>query len=70
MISVRLSEDVERRLASLAEKTGRSKSYYVRLAVEEFLEDREDYLMALSALERGAARVPLDQVVKELGLDD
>jgi RHH-type rel operon transcriptional repressor/antitoxin RelB len=70
MISVRLPETTERRLASLAERTGRSKSYYVRLAVEEFLEDREDYLRALSVLEQGNPRVPLDQVIKDLGLDD
>jgi len=70
MISVRLPDAVERRLASLAEKTGRSKSYYVRVAVEAFLEDREDYLLALSVLEEGHPRVPLDKVVKDLGLDD
>ncbi len=70
MISVRFPDTVEHRLASLAEKTGRSKSYYVRLAVEEFLEDREDYLLALSVLEKGNTRVPLDQVVKDIGLDD
>ncbi len=70
MISVRLPEAVERRLASLAEKTGRSKSHYVRLAVEEFLEDREDYLLALAVLEKKNARIPLEKVVSDLGLGD
>jgi RHH-type rel operon transcriptional repressor/antitoxin RelB len=70
MISVRLPESVERRLASLAEKTGRSKSYYVRLAIEEFLEDREDYLLAVSVLEKNNPRVPLEDLVRDLGLDD
>ena len=70
MLSVRLPDVVERRLASLAEKTGRSKSYYVRLAVQEFLEDREDYLLALSVLEKRNDRISLDKVVSDLGLDD
>ena len=70
MISVRFPDIVEQRLASLAEKTGRSKSYYVHLAVEEFLKDREDYLLALSVLEKGNARIPLEKVVSDLGLDD
>jgi RHH-type rel operon transcriptional repressor/antitoxin RelB len=65
-----LPESVERRLASLAEKTGRSKSYYVRLAIEEFLEDREDYLHALSVLEKNNPRIPLEDLARDLGLDD
>ena len=70
MISVRFPDAVEQRLAALAKQTGRSKSHYVRLAVEEFLEDREDYVLALSVLEKGNDRISLDKVVSELGLDD
>lgn len=34
------------------------------------LEDREDYLLALSILEKKNPAVPLDKVVKELGLEN
>ncbi|MBI4666256.1 MAG: ribbon-helix-helix protein, CopG family [Nitrospinae bacterium] len=69
MLSVRLDEKTEKRLDKLAEKTGRSKSYYVRKAVQQFLEDREDYLAALAALERGEPVTSIAELRKELGLE-
>ena len=51
MIAVRLEEDLEKRLEHLSHETGRSKSYYVKQAIENYLDDREDYLLALSVLE-------------------
>jgi RHH-type rel operon transcriptional repressor/antitoxin RelB len=45
--SVRLPENLEARLVYLAEKTGRSKSYYVTKAIQNFLEEQEDYLLAV-----------------------
>ena len=35
MVAVRLPQEMEDRLAILAEKTGRSKSFYIRQALEE-----------------------------------
>ena len=42
MLTIGLSEQIERRLEKLAKKTGRTKSYYVREAVEEHNDDLED----------------------------
>ena len=53
----------------LAKKTGRSKSYYARLAIRQFLEDREDYELGVAALERKEPRISLDELERELGLD-
>ena len=39
--SVRLSDDLEARLERLARLTGRSKSFYVKHAIEEQIEDLE-----------------------------
>lgn len=50
----------------LSEKTGRSKSFYVRQALQEFLEDREDYLLGLARLESGSRRLTLAEAEKEL----
>jgi RHH-type rel operon transcriptional repressor/antitoxin RelB len=69
MLAVRLDPDVEKRLEKLAHETGRSKSYYVKKAIENFLEKQEDYLLALSVLERNEPRRSLDEVRKELGLE-
>jgi RHH-type rel operon transcriptional repressor/antitoxin RelB len=59
-------------LDRLAGETGRSKSYYVRQAITEFLEDRADYLRAVAVLERerGRPNLTLQEVKRELGLDD
>lgn len=69
MLAVRLDSDTESRLAHLAHETGRSKSYYVKQAIKSYLEDREDYLLALAVLEREEPRQSLAEVRKELGLE-
>ncbi len=52
MLAVRLPPDLERRLNELAQKTGRTKSYYARAALESYLEDLEDAYLADEALKR------------------
>lgn len=51
MISLRLPPEIEERLVSLARTTGRSKSFYIREAILEHLEDLEDTYLAQEALE-------------------
>lgn len=69
MLAVRLDSSMESQLDNLARETGRSKSYYVKKAIENFLEDREDYLLALAVLERNEPTKTLDEVRKSLGLE-
>ncbi|KTD02033.1 type II toxin-antitoxin system RelB family antitoxin [Legionella feeleii] len=70
MLGVRLDKETEARLEALCEKTGRTKSYYAKKAITEFLEDREDYLLAVAALEEETEYVTLAEVRKNLELDD
>ncbi|MFW6274507.1 MAG: ribbon-helix-helix protein, CopG family [Spirochaetota bacterium] len=70
MFSVRLDPEIAERLQRLAKETGRSKSYYVKQAIENYLEDREDYLLALSVLEKNEPRKFITEVRRELGLED
>ncbi len=70
MLAVRLDPDMEEKLNKLSKETGRSKSFYVKQAIENYLEDREDYLLALSVLEKKEPRKSIKEVRKELGLDD
>ncbi len=70
MLAVRLDPNMEEELNKLSKETGRSKSYYVKQAIENFLEDRADYLLALSVLEKNEPRKPIKLVRKDLGLDD
>lgn len=72
MLALRLSPEIEKRLEALARKTGRSKSYYAKRAIIEFLEDHEDYLLALGMLERlehGESTISLEELEKRLGLE-
>jgi RHH-type rel operon transcriptional repressor/antitoxin RelB len=60
MLALRLPPELEKRLDTLAKKTGRSKSFYAREAILRHIEDLEDYHLARRRLARRAPRVPLD----------
>ena len=69
MLALRLPKEIERRLDSLARRTHRSKSYYVKKAIVQFLEDREDYLLAVARLGEVGERTPLQEVERQLGVE-
>jgi len=69
VLSVRLNPEMDKKLNRLAKETGRTRSYYVKMALDEYLQDREDYLLALAVLEQGEPRTPINEVRKELGLE-
>ncbi len=74
MLAIRLPKDIEDRLEALAAATGRTKSFYVREAILEHIDDLEDLYLAeqrLSDLRAGRTTpIPLDQVMKKHGLAD
>jgi len=70
MIAVRLPENIEHRLDRMAKKTGRTKTFYVREAILEHLEDLEDVYMAEKRLKHPGKTHTLAEVEKELGLED
>ena len=43
MLSIRLPEEMEARINRLAESTQRSKSFFVKEALRNYLDDMEDY---------------------------
>lgn len=49
-ISVRLPEGILRELDALAEMTERSRTYIIRKAIDEYLREYGDYLVALERL--------------------
>lgn len=70
LVAFRLPDALQDRLAHLSEETGRSKSFYLKKALEQFLEDREDYMLAIARLEENNPRISYDKIRKELGLPD
>ena len=67
---VRIPARLDARLSALSERTGRPKAYYARKALERYLDDTEDYLLAVSALEEPGRNLSLEEVVRDLGLED
>jgi len=49
-VSIRLPDDVAKRLDDLAKSLDRPKTYIVTKALKEYLEEYEDYLIALHRL--------------------
>jgi RHH-type rel operon transcriptional repressor/antitoxin RelB len=74
MLAIRLPAEVENRLDALAKMTGRTKTFYAREAILEYLDDLEDLYLAeqrLLDIRSGKTRTySLEEVEKELGLAD
>lgn len=70
MLAVRLPDQLEDRLSQLARQTHRSKSYYVKQAIQDFLDEQEDHLIALSRLEKKNPILTLEEMEDRLGLED
>ena len=74
MPAVRIPEDLDNRLNTLARRTGRSKNSFVREALLHQLDDIEDYYLGMETLERirnGEEKLySAAEARRELGLDD
>lgn len=74
MLGVRLSDELDQRLTTLSDETFRTKSFYVKEALSEYLDEHEDYLLALARLEKykkGEDKgYSLEEIKSELGLND
>ena len=74
MFAIRLPLAIEARLNALSKSTGRTKSFYVRAAILEHLDDIEDlYLAEKRLIGMRAGRRPtisLEKVMKRHGLAD
>lgn len=72
-LNIRIPNTLDQRLAMLAAHTGRTKSYYVREALEEKLEELEDCYLAIQSLEnikKGKSKVwSHKEIEKDCGLE-
>ena len=70
MLTIRISQNIESRLQHLAQRTGRTKTYYAKEAILRFLEDMEDEYLALSRLEKPTKRWTMDELEKGVDLEN
>jgi RHH-type rel operon transcriptional repressor/antitoxin RelB len=72
--SIRLPHEIEDRLKNLSVKTGRSKSFYVKEAILDHLDDIEDTYLAEKRLERinsgRTQTIPLQEVMRRYEMDN
>ena len=72
-VSLRLPEDISNRLQVLAQRTGRSKTYYMIEAIREYIGDLEDAYLAereIKAIQSGKSKTaPLKEVMKRYGME-
>ena len=72
MLAIRLPLDIETRLENLAKSTGRTKTYYAREAILEYIGDLEDVYMAQQQMEdirSGKTKtIPFDEILKNYDL--
>jgi RHH-type rel operon transcriptional repressor/antitoxin RelB len=74
MLAIRIPKEIEERLEQLAQKTGRTKTFYAREAILEHIEDLEDYYLAAEVLARvkkgKEKKVAIETLIKRYGLED
>jgi len=57
MLAIRLTDEIEQRLQYLSDKTGRTKTYYAREAIINYLQDMEDYYLAEERIKKPSKRL-------------
>lgn len=66
MTSVRLPENIDAQLEHLCALTKRSKSFYIKEALTRYLEDMEDYYIALDRMRNPGRLLTTKELLKEL----
>jgi RHH-type rel operon transcriptional repressor/antitoxin RelB len=69
-MTVQLEPEIESQFDEAALHTGESKDNLVRKALLSYLEDLHDARIIEERLKNPGKRIPLSEVVKNLGLDD
>ncbi len=70
MLFLRLEPELSEVLETLAKKMGRTKSSVAREAICQYLEDLEDYELAVAAARDATAHISLDELIDKYGLRD
>jgi predicted DNA-binding protein len=73
-ISAQVSDELYKSLNDVAKQLQRSSSYIIREAItsyiEEMKEDIEDYNDAVEILAQNNPSVPLEEIIRNLGLEE
>lgn len=79
MLTLRIDDELNDRLTALANRTGRTKTFFVKQLLNEMITELEDEIWfqeqaaeVVAKYRSGKPRryFPLEQVLKELGIDE
>lgn len=68
-LSFKAPKTLAKRIEELAGKLKRDKSFIIRKAIEDFLEEQSDYQIAIARLAESGQKKSLEEIAKELGLE-
>ena len=69
MLAIRLPAKIEKRLAALAKRTGRTKTYYATEAILQYMDDMEDTYLAVERLEKAGKRWTQEELEQSVDLE-
>ena len=65
MITLRLDDNTEKSINFIAKELKETKSTIIREAIQQYIEDKLDYLSAVKAMKTMKSTVSLDEVLEE-----
>jgi RHH-type rel operon transcriptional repressor/antitoxin RelB len=70
MVAIQIPDELAEQIEQAARRAGETRDVFLRQAVLSRLEDLEDIAIATERLKNPGKRLTLEQVKKDLGLDD
>jgi len=71
VLAIRLDKELEERLTVAAKRSGRTKTWFARRAIEEYIDELEDYALLEEALKDydPSKNISLEKMKRQLGLE-
>ena len=69
-VTTRITNNVNNQLSQLANETDRKKGDIIRKAIENYLNEKSDILIAMARIERGEETISLEDLEDKYGLED
>ena len=67
-VTTKITDEVNALLYTLSSEIKRSKGYIMQRAIEAYIEEKSDILIALARIEQGDSKISLDEIEKKYDL--
>lgn len=69
-VTTKISDNINKSLSDLAHEINRSKGYIMQRAIENYIEEKSDILIALARIEKGEDIIPLSEIETKYDLEN